>query len=101
MFINPLDAITKGGEAVKYTTDLLANTGESIKNIGTMAMYITHPGMILLAAWNFTVSISFWLFMFTCLISLILYGLGNKKCAKYVPTSIALYTLISMIASAV
>jgi len=84
---------------IKNPLEIVNSTGESIKNIGILANYLIHPGMILKAAWDFTIYVSFWVCLFTCLISLILYGLGNKKCARYAPTSIALYVLIRMIES--
>lgn len=72
----------------------------AIKTIADFLYYLMHPGLIVQALWHYTVIYSFWICMFVALISAILYGLGFKKCAKYVPTSIAIYTLIKMLACA-
>lgn len=72
---------------------------QAIKTIGKFLNYLIHPGLVLKALWKYTIIYSFWICMFVALISMVLYALGFKKYAKYVPGSIAIYTLIKMIAS--
>jgi len=80
---------------------ILDTTGNALKNIGDVAFYLLHPGMIFQALWNYTVLYSFWVCMLVAIISLMLYGFGFKKCAKYAPTSIALYSLIRVLSKVI
>jgi len=81
-------------------SSIVSSTGDSIKNIGTLAMYLTHPGMIFQSLWNYTLIYSYWVFMFIALFSAIFYCFGFKKLAKYVPGSLAAYAFIKMLGSA-
>jgi len=89
---------------VKEIIDGLKTAGttgwDSIKTIADFLNYLMHPSLILKGLWYYTQLYSFWICLFIALISLILYILGFKKFAKYVPASVAIYTLIKMIASA-
>ena len=72
---------------------------EAIKTIGKFLYYLMHPGLIFAGLWKYTVIYSFWVCMFVAMISVILYALGYKKFAKYVPTSVVVYTLIKALSS--
>lgn len=80
---------------------ILVNSGDAIKNLGQLAFYILHPGMIFQSLWNYTVIYSYWICLIIFLLSMIFYALGFKKCAKYMPGSLAIYALIKMIAVAI
>lgn len=73
---------------------------DAIKSIGKFVHYLMHPALIFKGLWEYTVIYSFWICLFVAMIAAIFYALGFKKCAKYVPGSMALYTLIRMLGSA-
>lgn len=67
---------------------------ESLKTISELCEYILHPTKIFLNVWNWTVDVSFWIFLIIALFSLVNYVLGIKKFAKYVPWCIGIYAFI-------
>ena len=72
----------------------------AVKTIANFLNYITHPSLIIKALWNFTEIYSFWICLSVAMLSAIFYAIGFKKCAKYIPASFAVFTLIKMIGSA-
>jgi hypothetical protein len=70
----------------------------AIKTIAEFLNYLMHPGMIFRSLWNFIVLYSYWICLFVALISLVLYSLGFKRFAKYLPASVSIYVLIKMLA---
>ncbi|MBU3098405.1 MULTISPECIES: hypothetical protein [Clostridium] len=77
-----------------------ADGWNSLKTIATFLNYMIHPSLVVKLLWNYTQIYSFWVCLFIAMFSIIFYGLGFKKFIKYVPGSIAVYTLIKMIGSA-
>ena len=73
----------------------------SIKTISDFLFYVMHPGMILQALWKYTVIYSYWVCLLVALLSIIFYVLGNKKAAKFIPGSFAIYALIKAISVAI
>lgn len=73
----------------------------SIKTIADFFFYLMHPGMILQALWKYTVIYSYWVCLVVALLSIIFYVLGNKKAAKFIPGSFAIYALIKAISVAI
>lgn len=84
--------------------ELLKNIGsdgwEAIKAIGKFLYYLMHPKLLLAVLWHCIELYSFWICLFVALIAFVFYSLGFKKMAKFIPGSIAIYTLIRMIAGA-
>jgi hypothetical protein len=73
---------------------------DAIKAIGKFLNYLMHPSLIFQGLWHATHLYAFWICLFIALLSAIAYGFGFKNFAKYIPASMAVYTLIKMIASA-
>lgn len=73
---------------------------KSIKTIANFLNYLMHPSLIIEALWNYTQVYAFWICLFIALLSAVMYTLGFKKFAKYIPCSMAIYTLIKMLGSA-
>ena len=73
--------------------------GDSLKNISNFLDYLMHPAKILMAIWSMTVNVSYVVCLFICIGSIFLYIFGHKKQAKWIPTSIGIYTLIQAIGS--
>lgn len=84
--------------------ELVKNIGTdgwgAIKTIGNFLNYIIHPSLIIKALWQYTQVYAFWICLFVALASMIMYGFGFKKFAKYVPFSMAAYSFIKYIGSA-
>ena len=76
---------------------ILGAEWESLKTIGHFLNFLIHPSMILQGLWNFTVVYSYWVCLLVAMLAAIFYVLGFKKCAKYIPGSIAIYVLIQML----
>lgn len=76
---------------------MLSNISEYLRNISKVCEYLLEPTKILLYFWNWTVDVSYTLFLSIAIISFILYLIGHKKMAKLVPTSITLYAFIQAI----
>jgi len=73
---------------------------DSLKTIATFLNFIIHPSLIIKSLWAFTEVYSFWICLFVALGSMLMFGFGFKKFAKFVPFSIALYSFIKYIGSA-
>jgi hypothetical protein len=86
---------------ITYPTSISASImgaeWESLKTIGHFINFLIHPSLIFQSMWNFTVIYSYWILLAIAMLSSIFYVLGFKKCAKYIPGSIALYVLIQML----
>lgn len=70
---------------------------EELKIIGKLLL---NPSLIFKGLWDYTVAYSFWVCLLVALLAAVFYALGFKKCAKFVPGSMVVYSLIRMIASA-
>lgn len=70
---------------------------DSLKTIAQFLNYVMHPGLAIHALWNYTVAYAFWICLLICLLAAVFYALGFKKCAKWIPGSIAIFTLIKTI----
>ncbi|WP_238886361.1 hypothetical protein [Clostridium sp. YIM B02551] len=90
--------------SIKEIVDLAKGIGSdgwnTLKTIAKFLNYLMHPKLIIQALWHFIDIYSFWICLAVALVCIILYGLGYKKFAKYVPTSMAIYSLIKVIGSA-
>jgi|GEM_PF-7026593 len=73
---------------------------DSLKTIAKFLNYLMHPSMIISALWEYTQAYAFWVCLFVALGSMLMYGFGFKKFAKYVPFSLAIYSFIKYIGSA-
>jgi len=87
-------------ELVKGLKGIGSSGWDAIKTIGNFLNYIIHPSLIIKALWAFTEVYSFWICLFVALFAAVFYAFGFKKCAKYVPASMAIYSLIKMLGSA-
>lgn len=74
---------------------------DSLKTIAQFLNFIMHPGLIIHALWTYTLAYAFWICLIVALFSAVFYAFGFKKCLKFIPGSMAIYTLIRMIGSAV
>ncbi|MBZ9633104.1 hypothetical protein [Clostridium sp. FP1] len=88
-------------ELVKGLKDVGVGGWDAIKSIGKFLNFLMHPSLIIKALWDYTLIYSFWICLFVAMLAAIFYALGFKKCAKYIPGSIAVYTLIKMLGSAI
>lgn len=83
----------------KAIKDISGDCWDALKTIAKFLNYLMHPSLIFKGLWYYTQLYSFWICLFIALISAILYGFGFKKFGKYVPFSLAIYSLIRMIAT--
>lgn len=92
-----MNKITALVETIKDT-----GTGmtDSLKTIASFLNYVLHPGLAIHALWNFIAAYAFWICLIMCLLATVFYALGFKKCAKWIPGSIAIFTLIKTIGGA-
>ena len=81
-------------------SDKLDQFLEPLKTISDFLSYILHPSKLGMLIWNWTLGMSYWVCLFICIGSLLLYILGHKKPAKFVPISLFVYMLIQSINSA-
>jgi len=72
----------------------------SLKTIADFLNYLMHPGLIVSALWSYTQVYAFWICLLVAMLCAVFYSLGFKKCGKFVPASMAIFTLIKMIGSA-
>ncbi|MBU3112021.1 hypothetical protein [Clostridium lacusfryxellense] len=77
-----------------------ADGWDSLKTIAKFLNYLMHPSLIVSALWNYTQAYAFWICLLLAMLAAIFYGLGFKKCAKWIPGSIAIFTLIKTIGGA-
>lgn len=89
-----MNNITSLVEGVK---DIGAGGWDALKTIAKFFNYVMHPGLAIHALWNYTLAYAFWICLLVAMISMIFYALGFKKCAKWIPGSFAIYTLIRVI----
>ncbi|BDR77059.1 hypothetical protein [Clostridium tetani] len=68
-----------------------------LKSISKVCEYLLDPSKLFSSLWNWTVDVSYTLFLSIAFISFILYLIGHKKMAKFVTTSIVLYAFIQAI----
>lgn len=94
------EMIDRGFQNPAGGTGDLTSIGESLKNISNFLDYLLHPSKILMAIWDMTVSVSYVVCLFVCIGCVLLYILGHKKQAKWIPTSIGIYALLQAIGSA-
>ena len=89
---------------INALVDGIKNVGvggwNSLKTIAEFLNYILHPSLIVGALWNYTQVYAFWICLMVAMFCSIFYALGFKKCAKFIPASFAVFTLIKMIGSA-
>jgi len=71
-----------------------------MNNIENFFKYVMHPSLIISGVWNTVQIYSFWVLLFMAIGSILMYGFGFKKFAKYVPFSMAAYSFIKFIGSA-
>ena len=71
----------------------------SLKTIATFLNYLMHPGLVIHALWNYTLAYSFWICLIVAILATILYAIGFRKCLKFVPLSMIVYSLIKTIGS--
>ena len=72
----------------------------SLKTISTFFNYLMHPSLVVNALWQYTLVYSFWICLLVAMLCAVFYALGFKKCGKFIPASMAIYTLILTIGSA-
>jgi len=87
-------------ELIKGTKDIGVDGWNAIKTIGTFLNYLMHPSMVVSILWKYTQIYAFWICLFVALGSMLMYAFGFKKFAKYVPFSMAIFSLIKYIGSA-
>jgi len=87
-------------ELIKGTKDIGVDGWNAIKTIGSFLNYVMHPDLAMRALWGFAQVYAFWICLFVALGSMLMYAFGFKKFAKYVPFSIAIFSLIKYIGSA-
>lgn len=87
-------------ELLKGAKDIGVDGWNAIKTIGTFLNYLMHPSWIIALLWKYTQVYAFWICLFVALASMIMYGFGFKKFAKYVPFSLAAYSFIKYVGSA-
>lgn len=80
--------------------DIGVDSWVALQSIGRFLNYIMHPSSIISALWQFTLAYAFWICLFVALLSAVFTVFGFKKCFKYIPFSMSIYTLIRMIGSA-
>jgi len=73
---------------------------DSLKTIAKFLNYVMHPGLVIHALWEYTQAYAFWVCLLIALLAAIAYGLGFKKCAKWIPGSIVIYSFIKAIGGA-
>jgi hypothetical protein len=79
----------------------IGNDGwNSLKTIADFLNYLMHPSLVISALWKYTQIYAFWICLLVAIISIICYSFGFKKFAKYVPASLAVYSFIKFIGSA-
>ena len=72
---------------------------DSLKTIASFLNYVMHPNLIVSALWDYTQAYAFWICMLVSMFCAIFYAFGFKKCFKWIPASIAIFTLIKYIGS--
>ena len=92
-----MNNITNLIDGVKNVT---ASGWDSLKTIADFLNFIIHPSLIIQALWNFTETYAFWVCLLIAILAAVFYALGFKKFAKYIPGSMAVFTLIKMLGSA-
>jgi len=85
---------------VENVKDIGVDNWNALKTIGSFLNYIIHPSLAIHALWGFTQVYSFWICLFVAMGSMLMYGFGFKKFAKYVPFSMVIYGFIKFIGSA-
>jgi len=85
---------------IKGVKNVGASGWDSLKTIATFLNYLMHPSMVVKALWEYTLAYSFWICSIIAVLSVVFYAIGFKKCAKFIPGSLAVYALIKMIGSA-
>ena len=84
---------------VKGIKNIGSEGWQSLKTIAHFLNYIIHPSLIVSALWTYTQAYAFWICLMVAMFSAIFYALGFKKCFKWIPASIAIFTLIKYIGS--
>lgn len=79
--------------SIPYSNQL-QQVNDSLKSITNFLDYIFHPSKILLAAWQGTVSMSYWITLGIGLFAIIMYIFNIRKYTKLVPLSMFLYIFI-------
>lgn len=73
---------------------------ESLKTIADFLNFIIHPSLVVHALWNFTQVYAFWICLLVAMLAAVFYALGFKRFAKWIPGSMAVFTLLKMLGSA-
>jgi len=84
---------------IEFTRDIGVDGWNALKTIGTFLNYLLHPSLIIKALWTYTNIYAYWVCLFIAIFALILNGIGYKKFTKFIPGSIAIYSLIKLIGS--
>jgi hypothetical protein len=83
--------------SLKDSLDYIVN---SIKAVEKFIYYIMHPTKIFTFFWHITLEYSYFICLTICIVSVLLYVFGSKKCGKYATISLGVYTVIQAVGSA-
>lgn len=88
-------------EPITDLVDSVTTVGEiglkGLELLGSLAEYITDPAKLLIDLWNVIHYISYPVLLSLALFAIFMYMIGHKNFAKYIPTSMIIFTFIQAI----
>lgn len=93
-----LEPIQSVGSGIIEGVTTIGEIGlKGLELLGKLAEYIASPATLLIDMWNGVHYISYPILLAIAMFSLFMYMMGHKSFAKYIPTSLVIFTFIQAV----